>query len=262
MTVFSKLYIKHRLVVSPVGASLLGARQRLSRLKHLKYPELALLREEDVLMRSVLRRLLSRNSVCVDVGAHIGSISQLFHCYAPDASHVIVEASPHKAAWLRKAFPRATVHQVAVSESIGEVSFFENLDRSGFSSLRDRHSRGRTQEIVTKCTTLDQLLTDRNRIDLIKVDVEGFEYNVFKGAQAVIDQHRPILIFEAGAAKDKDIDNEAYMALFDLLTGPLGYDLRPIFGEHWGKAPITKAEFMACRTYPFLAFNFIARPKV
>ncbi len=257
----NKLYLKHRLVTSPAGAALLDLRHALSRLGYLRHPELALLGEEDVMMRAGLARALSSDSVCVDVGAHIGSMSQLFRRLAPQGQHIMVEASPSKAAWLRAAFPDYTLHQVAVSDDEGQVSFFENLDAPGFSSLADRGSRGRTVEIVAECTTLDVLLADRPRIDLIKIDVEGFEYNVVRGALETLARLRPLVVFEAGAAKDKDIDNEVYLKLYQLFTQELGYDIRPVFGWHFDKPPISEAEFMACRTYPFLAFNFVAQPR-
>lgn len=255
------LYLKHRLVVSPAGSMLLAFRHSLSRLNYLKHPELALLREEEVMMRSGLAEQLNSNAICVDVGAHIGSVTQLFRTVAPEGRHILIEASPSKAAWLRAAFPDYPVHQKAVSDTEGKVSFYENLDRPGYSSLGSRGSRGRLSEIVTDCTTLDRLLADEDRIDLIKIDVEGFEYNVVKGALDTFSRCRPMVIFEAGAAADKEIDNESYLNLFRLFSDQLDYDIRPIFGWKFKKPPISEQEFMACRIYPFLAFNFVALPR-
>ena len=255
------LYLKHRLVASPFGAKLLALRHNLSKLNYLKHPELALLREEEVMMRSCLVDHLRPDSVCVDVGAHIGSVTQLFRTAAPEGRHILVEASPSKAKWLRTAFPNYPVHQKAVSDTEGQVSFYENIDRPGYSSLGNRGSRGRLVEIVTDCTRLDTLLVNEDRIDLIKIDVEGFEYSVVRGAANTLSRFRPTVIFEAGAAADKEIDNESYLKLFRLFSEQLDYDIRPIFGWKFNKPPISEQEFMACRTYPFLAFNFVALPR-
>jgi len=257
----NKLYLKHRLVTSPAGVPLLNLRHRLSRFRYLRHPELALLREEETMIHTLIQRSVTPDSVCVDVGGHIGSISDVFRRAAPGGRQVIVEASPTKADWLRQAFPGAEVHQVAVSDSEGDVSFFENLDQSGFSSLRARDTRGRVQKIDVRCTTLDLLLKDLPRVDFIKIDVEGFEHSVVRGAQEILRRHRPVMLFEAGAATDADIDNEEYVRLFSLLTGPLDYEIRPVFGDIYGKAPISLEEFGAMRTYPFMAFNYVARPK-
>lgn len=227
--------------------------------RNLRHPELGLLNLEDAMMDAVIGRLLDKDSVCVDVGAHIGSMTHLFRTLAPDGAHIVVEAVPFKAAWLSETFPNLTVTQTAVSNNEGEVTFYENLDRPGFSSLSAR--QGRVQELTVPCTTLDKLLADRDRIDLIKIDVEGFELAVVQGARDVIMRTRPVLIFEAGSANDPDIDNANYVVLLDLLAGELDYEVRPVFGEFYGKAPMTQSEFLACRTYPYLAFNYVARPK-
>ncbi len=257
----NKLYLKHKLLMSPVGPAFLKAKDILSVPHRLRHPELALLKEEDALMRAVFARLLKPESNCVDVGVHIGSVSQLFEALAPKGHHMLIEASPTKAAWLRKAFPKGELHQVAVSDSEGEVSFFENIDNPGFSSLGARASRGQISEIKVPCTTLDKLLANRDAVDLIKIDVEGFEYNVVKGAVEALKRLQPAIIFEAGALKDADLDNNSYTALFEMLTTELGYDVFPVFGFHYGRDPITQAEFASCRTYPFLAFNYVAVPQ-
>lgn len=254
------LHLKHWLVTSFAAGPLKAARRAAKNSwRNLRHPELGLLHQEDQMMDAVIRRLLQPTSVCIDVGAHIGSMTHLFRQLAPEGAHVAVEAEPVKAAWLRKAFPDLTIAETAVSDSEGEVTFYENLDRPGFSSLSAR--AGRVQEITVPCTTLDKLLAERDRVDLMKIDVEGFELNVIRGAREVIARLKPILIFEAGAANDPDIDDGNYITLLDFLNDELGYEVRPVFGEFYGKAPIGKAEFLACRTYPFFAFNYVARPK-
>jgi len=253
------LHLKHRLVTSPFGDVLKSVRRGLTSYRQLRNPELGLLYREDPMMEVIVAKALQRDSVCVDVGAHIGSMTQLFQKLAPKGAHVVIEAMPDKASWLRTAFPGLSVVQTAVSDREGEVSFFENLDRPGFSSLGAR--AGRTREVTVPCTTLDALLADRERIDLIKIDVEGFELDVVKGARDLLARCHPLVIFEAGSAVDKDIDNANYIALLDLFNDELGYEVRPVFGEYFQKPPITQAEFLAYRTYPYQAFNYVARPK-
>jgi hypothetical protein len=52
--------------------------------------------------------------------------------------------------------------------------------------------------IQVPVTTLDRFVSDAglDRIDLIKVDVEGFELHMLRGAEAVIKQFRPRLFVE------------------------------------------------------------------
>jgi len=50
--------------------------------------------------------------------------------------------------------------------------------------------------ISVDVVTLDSLLPDMPTVDLIKIDVEGHELQVLRGAADLISQHRPLVIFE------------------------------------------------------------------
>jgi hypothetical protein len=61
--------------------------------------------------------------------------------------------------------------------------------------------------------------------------------------------------------QDRDVDAGSYDALYAFLTG-MGYAIRPVFHQHFGREPVTLDAFNACRLYPFTAFNFFAAPEV
>ena len=56
-------------------------------------------------------------------------------------------------------------------------------------------------------------------IDLLKVDVEGYEFEVFRGAQKLIEKHHPLVICEVEARHDPE-----YLRTFNFLRG-LGYSV-------------------------------------
>ncbi len=60
----------------------------------------------------VMRRLLRRDSICVDMGAHRGDILRHMVAIAPDGTHRALEALPHLATELRKNFPAVVVHEI------------------------------------------------------------------------------------------------------------------------------------------------------
>lgn len=85
--------------------------------------------------------------------------------------------------------------QYAVSDSIGEVNFFSNVDEnlSGHDSLHDMNGIGyapNVNAVKVKCTTLDQLSEELkiHKIDFLKIDVEGHEYFALKGAEKLLKQ--------------------------------------------------------------------------
>jgi FkbM family methyltransferase len=232
----------------------------LESMRHFRHQELGLLRCESWMQNVVLARILAKNSNCIDVGAHIGSFTRSLYQHAPEGNHTIVEAVPYKAEWLRKRFPAATHHQCAVSDQDGEISFFENLENAGFSSLTHRASRGRHNECKVKCSRLDTLMENTN-VNFLKIDVEGHEWAVVKGAKRLIETSRPMVMFEAGAAHDADIDDAEYIEMFNYWTEQVSYDVYGIFDYYYSRPPLTATAFQSYRTYPFLSFNFLAMPR-
>ena len=93
---------------------------------------------------------------------------------------------------------RVTVMNRAVAERSGEfVSFFDAPEaKFGMGSLANRFG-GQEQRIETIC--LDDAVKQAgiSHVDVIKVDVEGFELGVFRGASSILSQSRaPVIVFE------------------------------------------------------------------
>src|SRR6185503_18540977 len=74
-----------------------------------------------------------------------------------------------------------------------------NTGGSRLGAMRDDASRSFRQIDVTTAQ-LDEVAhaEQLSRVDVIKVDVEGFEYDVLRGAQAVLRRFKPALILETG----------------------------------------------------------------
>ncbi|MFC3613056.1 FkbM family methyltransferase [Lutimaribacter marinistellae] len=252
--------LKHRLATSPMAGPLSSLRNSWKARKLVSNAELGLLFKEDQMMEAMLERMIRPDWNCLDIGAHIGSVSYRFHTLAPQGRHAIIEASPDKATLLAQRFPETPVLQVAVSDSAGEVTFYENLDQPGYSSLSDRGSRGRVQEITVPARRLDELFAETQRFDLVKIDVEGHEFAALTGGRSLLDRCRPVILFEAGAAEDADLDTGQSERLFDLLTKELGYRVFAVFDLYFDRPAISAELFRSYRTYPFMAFNYFALP--
>lgn len=253
------LRLKSRIATSPLAGPVAVLRGLQGRVKAMLHPELGLLHQEGRLTDACLTKLIRPDWNCLDVGGHLGSVSYTLGKLAPRGRLHIVEASPAKAAALRERFPKAQVHATAVSDRTGEAVFYENLSQPGFSSLSNRARRGETREVRVPLARIDDLWPRDLRLDFIKIDVEGHEYAALCGAEAVLRRHRPVILFEAGAVQDHDVNAESYDDLHAFLTS-LGYAIRPVFHQHFGREAVTLDAFRACRLYPFTAFNFFATP--
>ncbi len=118
----------------------------------------------------------------LDCGANIGAFSVL--ALKRGARVIAFEPSPRNAQCLVRNAPQATVHRFGVWDSCGTLRFStKNLRNPGGHHVSDD---GDTEIAVT---TIDALKPDR--VDYIKIDVEGAELRALRGAALTIRRCRP-----------------------------------------------------------------------
>jgi FkbM family methyltransferase len=230
--------------------------------KRRKHPELAAIYDEPQCIEVMMRKVIRDSWNCVDVGSHLGSVLDEFVRLAPQGKHFAFEAVPQKAAWLKRKFPEATILNVALSDTVGQASFYENTDRSGFSGLQPHaYEVGEGfKEHTVECKRLDDVLPSGYVLNFLKVDVEGAELKVLKGATAVVERCRPYILFECTrSGLIQYVTPPGDIFLFFVET--LGYDVFVVKDWLDGGEPLTRGRFVDAITYPFAAFNFLAVPR-
>jgi FkbM family methyltransferase len=173
----------------------------------------------------VQERLFRPGGVALDVGANIGLMTlQLARLAGPDGRVVAFEPSPFACGLLLEnlrmnALTNVEVRRAVVSSGSGESRFLdpdlERIVRMDFGrlSLAEDGSTRPGRMVPTPRTALDDL--GLRRCDFIKVDVEGHEAEVIRGAMGTIDRCRPALSVEAWNVQDD-------LSWVEPLTG-LGY---------------------------------------
>jgi FkbM family methyltransferase len=139
-----------------------------------------------------LRRLLPRCDVVLDVGAHVGDWTALalsinpglaIHCFEPSASTYSQLAARHGGA------ANVKLNPMGLSAEPGEARLHLFQGQSDTSSLYA--GAGFTPSAGTETIRLDTLdrYCDANqlaRIDYLKIDTEGHEFAVLRGAQTML----------------------------------------------------------------------------
>ena len=187
----------------------------------------------------------------VDVGANAGEwTATLLRHARPGVEGVLFEPARPALERLRARFgtlSTISIVEAAASDAVGEQIFFEEPDAGGRSSLLAGFSdRSDTRPHRVPVTTLD-LALDRwgdEWIDILKVDAEGYDLHVLRGATRALEAHRfGIVQFEynlgwmrAGSTLGGALRLLAESGYTTFLLKPQGLFEIPydIYGEYFG----------------------------
>lgn len=120
--------------------------------------------------------------VIVDCGANIGFSVLYFKRLHPRARIMAFEANPRAFRLLKHNVSNNHLEQVeplpvALSDQDGEIPFFIDLE-PGSLTASTRRDRGGEQQLMVKCERLSKTLASLDRVDLVKIDVEGSEWAI------------------------------------------------------------------------------------
>jgi FkbM family methyltransferase len=198
--------------------------------------------------------IIPDGGIVFDVGGFRGITSQWF---ARKSRHVhTFEPMPESAESIRMALKarnveNVSVHQLAVSDRIG-ISELHLYAMKGHNSLGRVNTSAHVGSIRVPTTTLDDF-ADRNgvgAIDFLKIDVEGFELEVLKGATKLLSSHAiKGLLFEANKPVLSSIGKSAG-SIHDLL-GTYGYSVFDLDGRPASRSDVDGCEFG----------DYLARPR-
>ena len=253
-------WLKHAIVRTPLEGVAKVARRTLGARGLVRHPELYEIWAEEARIARLISKVVKTSSNCVDAGAHLGINLSQFVKRAPRGKHKAYEPNPEQATWLRAKFPEVDVHQLALSDSPGELEFFVNETRSGFSGLRRIQKTGDSVRTVkVPVATLDSMIPEGYRVDLLKAVVEGAELSVLRGARGVLRRDRPLILFECVPANMALFEASPPDA-FEFLTVGHSYSIFLIKDYLKGGKPLDLERFEAAQRYPYQAFKFVAAP--
>jgi FkbM family methyltransferase len=157
------------------------------------------------------QRLLGpvRRPVIFDVGANMGQTLENYAAVFPEATihsfEPFLESYSHLKATASR-YPSAVPHRLALADTAGERTFFVNPEWHTRNSLLPRPSEGRryyragsdlAPSLTVQTETLDAFCSQHgvDRINILKLDVQGAEGMVLKGAKGLLSQEAIDLVF-------------------------------------------------------------------
>lgn len=158
--------------------------------------------------REIWVHLAKKSNVIFDIGANSGIYSILAKAYNSNSAVYSFEPQPNIFEILKRNKEinkfDITCERLAVSDKKGELPFY-NYGNETFTkgnttagSLNKNWRPENQHSIMVEVTDLKSYIENNNitNIDLIKIDVETFEYEVLVGYGSYIQKHKPFIMLE------------------------------------------------------------------
>lgn len=210
---------------------------------------------QEACVARIIAEIGTGEQTMVDGGAHFGRHTQaMLAALGAGGKVYAVEPLPSmlkRLTALREADARLTIIPMALSDRTAQVSFNIVPNNPSYSGIRVAPTVAETDrvEIVVDTDRLDRLIPGDAPCRLIKLDLEGGEYQALRGAQELLVRTSPLLVFENNL-----LDTAALygydIAEFKRFLEALDYRLFDIAGT-----PITDAHWQNQRPY---FNNFVA----
>jgi FkbM family methyltransferase len=220
----------------------------------------------DADLHAALERLLQPGMTALDVGANLGEIALHMAARVGPTGHVhAFEPVPAVFTRLQEHICRNNLgsvlypHPIALSDQTGqtEIAFADpSADNQGLASITNLTDKAGPLRTTIPTLTLDDFVQRERieRIDLIKIDIQGAEPRFLAGAQNTLKRLRPQLLMEFSP----DDLRQAHLTSRDLAhqLATLGYEIHPLTKTGFGPAltPATTPE-------NFAAPNVLCMPK-
>ena len=192
-----------------------------------------------------------RGDIALDVGANIGNHSIFFSDYFKVV--IAFEANPltYQLLAYNIGFRKNIVgHCVGLGDEKGTFQLTEKPTNFGGSSI-SIEGNDNEHSVDVAVDRLDDFLRVDGHISLMKIDVEGFEENVVRGAIETIRKYEPIIVFEQ---HEREFDNG--MTPTARLLKDLGYEFC------WSETKSTSRSYLVRRAFNVWGLMFGKRVKI
>jgi len=178
----------------------------------------------------ILNKELSSGNVIIDLGANIGYYALMeANIVGNDGYVYALEPSPSNANMLRKNISLnnydgiVEVFQMGASNKTGKEKFYTS-EMSNLGTFYPTRYYGKSSmtksspSIYIKTTTIPDFIVDKKTIDLIRMDIEGYEVEVFEGMMPLLKNNNfsPKILFETHRPKYDDTHHSMRKALLKM----------------------------------------------
>ena len=167
---------------------------------------------------------IKNDSVFIDIGANVGTFTEAVLNKKRYVKVFLFEPVPKYYNWLQSKFlkyPNVIVNQFALSDETGEFPMWVDAINLGWNTMVSKKITGNMKKININTIVFDDFVEMQNiqKIDAIKIDVEGFEYKVLNGMKKTILSldKKPVILCEIGWGKNSHPNWDEEVKTFEWL---------------------------------------------
>lgn len=171
----------------------------------------------DDMLKTFYKLFLKNGDVVIDIGANTGlhtiTLAQTVGIHGKVfAFEPVIEMVEVLKKEIRKHGLQdiISIHNLALFDKPGLINFTVYKQNPGTSCIISRPFYTDTNFEIReiKAESLDNFLSEESKINFIKIDAEGADFDILKGGARILVKHRPIVIFECG--RDKNTPQKMY----------------------------------------------------
>jgi len=168
----------------------------------------------DEIIEAISNEYLDKGDTVIEVGANVGIHTIHFaNAVTPDGRVFAFEPYKNNIEALKRRLEdnkigdTVTLFETALSNYQGETEFKIFKDNPGKCCFKERpfYDTSKMEKIMVKVDYIDNLFQDTIRLEklkFMKIDAEGADFDILRGAINTINQFRPLIIFEGGRIKE------------------------------------------------------------
>jgi FkbM family methyltransferase len=176
----------------------------------------------------LLSRLVLPTDVCVDIGANIGVLTLALSRFASEGRVFAFEPGNASFGYLQRniadgAASNVVAEQMGVYDLTGTLPLQVSESHPGGSYISQTEVHEASSESI-RVTRLDDWAEAKSidRLDLMKLDIEGAELRVIDGARKTLDRFRPVLVVECNPVALERFQKADASVLVDALRSIYG----------------------------------------
>ncbi len=162
--------------------------------------ELIMNGKREIIQTEFLKDILRKGMKVLDIGANIGYFALIeAECVGNKGKVYVIEPIPKSFELLLRNvrinnYKNCELFNMAFSNKKGE-SYIYQSERLNWSSMKPNKYRDMQNKIKVKVDTVDNFLREKEKPDLIRMDVEGHELEVFEGMEETLNSINHLILF-------------------------------------------------------------------